>query len=223
MTKSDFYQQEFIRSIVFWGVITCLIGTALTFVPALYLWLVHGVIPPLSAILSGTVTVLGFSAVFWFVEPLAYYPILGIPSTYLAFLSGNISNMRLPCAVIAQEAAGVKAGSEESVVITTLGVGASILVTLLILALGMVIGGHLVAVVPAKVQGAFNYILPAVFGGAFGQFALRDRRLAWIALVLACLMALCQSFIPQWIGVCVSIFGTIFIGLHLAARKAGLH
>ena len=57
----------------------------------------------------------------WFVEPISYFPIVGVAGTYMAFVSGNISNLRIPCAMIAQKAAGVEPGTDRGSIVATLG------------------------------------------------------------------------------------------------------
>lgn len=56
----------------------------------------------------------------WFVEPISYFPVVGAAGTYMAFLSGNISNMRIPCASMAQVAADVEPGTEKDLLLQPL-------------------------------------------------------------------------------------------------------
>lgn len=218
MNKNEIYKNSFIKPIVFWGRLTNILSFFLAFLPAIYMWLVWDALPPFSAISAGSVSViLGFSGVLWLVEPISYFPILGIPGTYLAFLSGNISNMRVPCSAIAQEAASVEEGSPEGAVISVLGVGASVFVNILVMIIGVVIGAKLVASFPPIVSSAFKYILPAVFGGVFGQFALKNFKAAIVAFILACLVTV--SGLPQYIALPCCIFLTIAIGILIEKRK----
>jgi hypothetical protein len=219
MYKNEIYNNNFIKSIVFWGSVTNLIAFFLVFLPAIYLWLVWDALPPASAVISGALSViLGFSGVLWIVEPISYFPILGIPGTYMAFLSGNISNMRVPCSAIAQEAAGVEEGSQEGTVISVLGVGASVYINVIVMIVGAIVGARLVANFPPLVSSALKYILPAVFGGVFGQFALKNFKAAIIAFILACLANI-GGFLPQYIALPVCIFLTIFFGIQMEKRK----
>ena len=84
--------------------------------------------PPSSAIVGGFAAVAITFGWAWIIEPLSYYPVLGVPGTYMAFLSGNISNLRLPCAAAAQEAADVEAGTPQASIISTVAIAASIFV-----------------------------------------------------------------------------------------------
>ena len=104
--KNDYYSGTYIPGIVKWGKITLLLGIFAGFLPALVMAF-RGYMPPVSAIIAGTLMQISVSGAFYIVEPISYFPILGIPGTYLTFLSGNTSNMRVPCSSVAQEAAGV--------------------------------------------------------------------------------------------------------------------
>ena len=72
-----------------------------------------------------------------FVEVITYSPMLGVSGTYLGFFTGNLVNLKVPCAVNAREQAGVKHGSKEGEIISTISVAVSTLVTTVILALGV--------------------------------------------------------------------------------------
>ena len=105
----------------------------------------------------------------WVIEPISYYPVLGPVGTYMAFLSGNISNMRVPCASIAQVSAGVELGSEQGSIISTIGMGVSIIINIIILSVGVIAGSSILAMLPPSVTAALNYLLPALFGALFVQ------------------------------------------------------
>ena len=78
----------------------------------------------------------------WFVEPISYFPIVGAAGTYMAFISGNISNLRIPCAMIAQKAAGVEPGTDRDCSVATLGMAVSMIVNGSILAAGIGAGAE---------------------------------------------------------------------------------
>lgn len=219
--KNETYQKDLIKPVVFWGRITNLLACLLSFLPAIYLWVFYDAVPPLSAVIAASsAVILGFSGVLWIVEPISYFPIMGIPGTYMSFLSGNISNLRVPCSTMAQEAAGVEEGSDEGGVIATLGVGISIIINLAVMVVGVIVGGQIVAAFPPVVHTAFeSYILPAVYGGVFAQFALKNWKAAAIAFLLASVLSL-TSF-PTYVVLPLCIFLTIFAGIFLNNRQKG--
>lgn len=213
MKTNEIYDSGLIKPIVKWGRITNLVACVLSFLPALYLLIFYDATPPIGAVLAASFSVIiGFSGALWIVEPISYYPILGIPGTYMAFLSGNISNLRVPCASIAQEAAGVEEGSQEGSVVSVLGVGVSIIINLLVMVIGVILGSQLLAAFPPIVRAAFSsYVLPAVFGGVFGQFAIKSWKCAVVAIILACAVQMLK--LHSAIGLPVCIFVTIFAGV----------
>ncbi|MBP5653403.1 MAG: hypothetical protein J6X17_08340, partial [Lachnospiraceae bacterium] len=71
------------------------------------------------------------------VEYLIYVPMLGAGGSYLAFITGNLINMKIPCAINARDIVGVKSGTPENEIIATLSIATSSLVTILVLALGV--------------------------------------------------------------------------------------
>ncbi len=100
------------------------------------------------------------------VETFTYVPMLGAGGSYLSFVTGNISNLKLPCALNALEQAGVKANSEEGEVISTIAIAISSIVTTLIIILGVILIVPLTPVLEAPVlQPAFAQMIPALLGG----------------------------------------------------------
>ena len=102
--------------------------------------------------------------VIWFVEPISYFPIVGVAGTYMAFVSGNISNLRIPCAMIAQKAAGVEPGTDRGSIVATLGMAVSIIVNVIILAAVIFAGAQVLQQLPEIVVNALQLLLPALFG-----------------------------------------------------------
>ena len=225
--QQNYYTKTYIPSIIKWGKLTMLLGILLCFGPALVISGIYGYMPPISAIIAGTISQISVSGAFYVVEPISYFPILGIPGTYLTFLSGNTSNMRVPCASVAQEAAGVEMGTEKGSVISTIGIAVSVLVNIVILTLGAVGGNAILAILPVGVQNALNFLLPALYGAVFGQFAIARPKLAVIAVVIAFGMnwLLKNGFLaflpgtPSYAVILVAVFGSIFAGKLLYKKE----
>jgi hypothetical protein len=153
---------------------------------------------------------LTYAVPFFIIEPISYYPTLGDAGTYMSFLAGNISNMRLPCAAVAQAVAGVEEGTKKGELIATVGIAISIWLSIIAVFIGAVATGWIVEFFPPWIQDAFKkFLLPAVFGAVFGQFALRGKRYAPIALVLALVPILLKW--PPYVTIPLAVFGTIII------------
>lgn len=214
--KSTVYG-NFLKSIIFWGRITLLVAMVLSFTPALYLAFFHGIMPEAKTILTAFSMIASILVTSWIVEPIAYFPIVGTSGTYMSWLAGNISNMRVPVSAISQQSAGVQEGTPEGDIISTLGIGMSVLVNLVILFLAAIFGTQVIAALPESVQAAFNYILPAVFGAVLANFAIRDLKLGLFALVVAFVLTYFEM--PTWVTLPVCVFGTIALAILLFKKK----
>lgn len=207
----------FIRRIIYFGRLTLLLALVCSFFPPVYLAVAHGIMPDVSNILKAFSMIASVMAVSWIVEPIAYFPIVGITGTYMSWLAGNISNMRVPVSALAQETAGVKEGTPEGDIISTLGIGISVIVNLVILALAVFFGQQLIASLPAGVQRAFQFILPAVFGAILANFALRDYKLGLFALAVS--FSLTMLKMPSFVVLPACVFGTIAAGIYKFKRS----
>ena len=164
-----------------WGIV---VGVALICVPIL-LSLIFGVMPNGEILLKG---VLATAPMYWavgIVEIFTYVPMLGAGGTYLSFITGNISNLKLPCAIDAMERAGVKASSEEGEVLSTIAIAVSSIVTTLIIIVGVVCIVPLTPLLESPVlEPAFDMILPALFGGLAVVFISKNLKLSIAPIIL---------------------------------------
>ena len=145
------------------------------------------------------------------IETITYIPMLGAGGSYLSFVTGNISNLKLPCALNALENANVKAQSEEGEIISTIAIAVSSIVTTLIIILGVILIVPLTPILSSEtLKPAFDQMLPALFGGLGVVFVSKNIKLA-IAPVL--LMLILFVFVPALnagtVGIMVPV-GVIF-------------
>ena len=119
------------------------------------------------------------------VEFLVYTPMLGAGGSYLAFITGNLINMKIPCAMNAKELVNAKSGTAENEVIATLSIATSALVTILVLALGVLLLIPLQPVLQSPVLApAFDNVVPALFGAMAYKYYRKDPLLALIPLTV---------------------------------------
>ncbi len=116
----------------------------------------------------GTITfILGYWAI-GIIEAVSYAPLLGTGGQYLSFITGNISNLKLPCAINSQNVAKTEKGSEQEEIITTISIAISSIVTTVIIFIGVLILMTPVGnVVTETLRPVTNYVMPAIFGGLF--------------------------------------------------------
>lgn len=158
--------------------------------------------------------ILATAPMYWavgIVEIFTYVPMLGAGGTYLSFVTGNISNLKLPCAVDAMNRAEVKATSEEGEVISTISIAVSSIVTTLIILVGVICIVPLTPILESKIlEPAFEMILPALFGGLAVVFVSKNLKLSIAPIIL---MLILFIFVPQLnagtVGIMVPV-GVIF-------------
>ena len=143
------------------------------------------------------VGLLATAPMYWAVgaiETVTFVPMLGAGGSYLSFVTGNISNLKLPCAINALEQNGVSANSEEGEIISTIAIATSSIVTTIIIILGVICIVPLTPVLEASVlTPAFEQMLPALFGGLGVAFISKNWKIA-IAPIL--LMLVLFIFVP---------------------------
>ena len=156
-----------------WGRIGTVI--ALVYMIALpYIFLgVYDCIPTLGEIFNvATIGILAIYVPVGFSEALSYTPLMGV-STYLGFITGNIMNLKLPCAVNALKLTGKQANTPEGDVVSSIAVAASSIMTVGILTVAALLISFIAPIfeLPA-VQTMSSYLLPALFGSmTLGLFA----------------------------------------------------
>ena len=176
------------------GTIWNLTVAVLLFLFPVVVALIFGVTPDWGALGLGLVATAPMYWVVGVIETVTYVPMLGAGGSYLSFVTGNISNLKLPCALNALEQNEVSASSEEGEVISTIAIATSSIVTTVIIIIGVVLIVPLTPVLsnPA-LQPAFDQILPALFGGLGVAFVSKNWKIA-VAPVL--LMLALFIFVP---------------------------
>ena len=158
------------------------------------------------------------------IETFTFVPMLGAGGSYLSFVTGNISNLKLPCAINALEQNGVSANSEEGEIISTIAIAASSIVTTLIIILGVICIVPLTPILEAPVLApAFEQMLPALFGGLGVAFVSKNWKIS-VAPVL--LMLVLFIFVPALnagtVGIMVPVSVVFTIGVARILYKRGV-
>ena len=164
----------------------CTLVTLLMLVGAPFLMGTYlGALPDLSAVAKAFLSVGLVWTVSSVVEFLIYTPMLGAGGGYLAFITGNLINMKIPCAVNARDIVGAKTGTPENEIISTLSIATSSLVTILVLALGVLLLTPLQPILQSEaLQPAFSNVVPALFGAMAYKYYRSHMDVAVAPLVL---------------------------------------
>ena len=157
-----------------------------------------GAMPDMGAVAKGFLSVGLVWTVSSVAEFLIYTPMLGAGGGYLAFITGNLINMKIPCAVNARDIVGTKTGTAENEIISTLSIATSSLVTIVVLALGVALLVPLQPVLQSPVlQPAFANVVPALFGAMAYQYFRKSVQVAVAPLVV---MSLLFMLVPSLTG-----------------------
>lgn len=207
MKKNLTYLESVHRDGRIWGIIICL----LVFAFPVAVTLVFGAVPEWRALGKAMFATVPMYWAVGIVEIFTYVPMLGAGGTYLSFVTGNISNLKLPCAVDAMERANVKATEEEGEIISTISIAVSSIVTTLIILVGVILIGFIAPILESPVLvPAFDMILPALFGGLAVVFISKNAKLSISPIIL---MLVLFIFVPQLnegtVGIMVPV-GVVF-------------
>ena len=183
-----------------------------------------GAAPDWGALAMGLVAT---APMYWAVgaiETVTFVPMLGAGGSYLSFVTGNISNLKMPCALNALEQNEVSASSEEGEVISTIAIATSSIVTTLIIIVGVILIVPLTPILSAPVlQPAFEQILPALFGGLGVAFVSKNWKIAVAPVIL---MLALFVFIPALdsgtVGIMVPVSVLFTIGVARILYKKGV-
>lgn len=179
--------------------------------------------PSLTAVFKG---LLGVAPIFWtvgIIEVFTYGPMLGSGGSYLAFVTGNITNLKAPSALNAMENARVRPGSEEGEIISTIAIATSSLVTTAVIALGVLGLSFLTPLLNDPVlKPAFDNILPALFGGLAVVYISKNWKIALTPAVFMVVLFLCVPSLSSSVGILVPVGALISIGMARLLYKKGL-
>ncbi len=139
---------------------------------------------------------LGYVAI-GLIEAISYAPLLGTSGQYISFITGNISNLKLPCAVNAQNIAKSKPGSEEQEILTTVSIAVSSIVTTIIILVGLIPLVLFQEQIVTTLNPISPYVIPAIFGGLTMVLAARYFKIAVIpfsACIIICVVGNLLNF-----------------------------
>ncbi|MCR5576803.1 MAG: hypothetical protein K6F56_07330 [Oscillospiraceae bacterium] len=209
--ENNNYMSTWKKSCIRIGSPTNILAAFTAFIPVLYLCNKFDCWPETSLILSAwALTAIAFGA-FYIVEPIAYYASLGMAGTYLSFLSGNIGNMRMPCASLALDVTESEPGTIQAEVVSTMAICGSIITNLIATTAAAFVGTAIVAILPQAINDGLKlYASAAIFGATFGNYALKKPKIAVFGALIPIVCKLIGT-LPAWLTIVLSVFGTVLI------------
>lgn len=210
--ERELYLEKYIERTHVFGRIGLTIGVTLLIIAPFLMGISLDAMPNMSAFWKGFAQIAIVYIPSCIVEFLIYTPMLGAGGSYLGFITGNLINMKIPCALNARDIVGTKAGTPENEIVSTLSIATSSLVTTLVIAIGVLLITPLRPILEADVlQPAFNNVVPALFGAMAFQYFRKGKKLVAIPLTLMTLLFICAPGLISNVGFLMIISGAITI------------
>ena len=186
--------------------------------------LIFGAAPDWGALVVGLIATAPMYWAVGVVETITFVPMLGAGGSYLSFVTGNISNLKLPCAINALEQNEVSASSEEGEIISTIAIATSSIVTTIIILLGVILIVPLSPILEAPVlEPAFAQMLPALFGGLGVAFVSKNWKIAIAPVVLMLILFISVPALNAGtVGIMVPVSVLFTIGVSRILYKRGV-
>lgn len=157
------------------------------------------------------------------IETFTYVPMLGAGGSYLAFVTGNITNLKAPAALNALELMGADVKTEEGEIISTIAIAVSSIITTLIIVLGVVLIVPLTPVLNSPALApAFDQILPALFGGLGVVYIARNWKIALAPVALMLILFLLIPGLGSYVGILVPVGVLTALGVARILYKKGV-
>ena len=173
--------------------------------------------PDWGALVKGLIATAPMYWAVGIVETITFVPMLGAGGSYLSFVTGNISNLKMPCAINALEQNEVSASSEEGEIISTIAIATSSIVTTIIILIGVICIVPLTPILEQKLlEPAFAQMLPALFGGLGVAFVSKNWKISIAPVVL---MLVLFIFIPALDSSTVGIMVPVSVLFTIAVAR----
>lgn len=155
-------------------------------------------------------------------EVITYSPLLGTGGTYIAFITGNLINLKIPCAMNARENAQTEIGTEENEIVSTIAVSVSSIVTTLILAIGVLCITPLTPLLENPVlTPAFKTVVSALFGAMGITYIRKYPKIAILPWALGAILFFCIPSLTSSVSIMVVVLAVIAMGTGLLLYKKG--
>ena len=180
------------------GIITSIFTLILLVAVPFIVASINGVSIDFKGFISGIITVGIIYYPVSLVEFLVYAPLLGTGGSYLSFLTGNVTNMKIPCVMNSQDIAKTIPGTAEHEIVSTMSVAVSAITTTFVVLVGVILLVPLQPILQMpELAPAFDNVVPALFGALGIKYFIKSPRIAFIPLIL--MSALC-IFVPSLIS-----------------------
>ena len=212
--EKQLWLEKFDERTHLYGRIICVVALVMLLAAPFVMGAYLGAMPNLAAFGKGFLAIGLVWLVSCIAEYLIYVPMLGAGGSYLAFITGNLINMKIPCAISARDIVGAKAGTHENEIISTLSIATSSLVTILVLAIGVAAMIPLQPVLESPaLQPAFENVVPALFGAMAYKYYRKNMKIAIWPLVIMSVVFIAVPSLVSSTSFMILPSGAIAIGI----------
>lgn len=219
--------KKYINEMHLWGKVFGFTAAVIICLFPITLMLIYNTAPNWSGVLGGLIAV---APTFWtvgIIEIFTYVPMLGVGGSYLTFVTGNVTNLKVPCLLNSLDSAKTTVDTDQGEVIATISVAVSSIVTTIIIAIGVFI---IMFIAPVKdflqsdfLKPAFNNILPALFGGLGVVYISKNWKISIAPIVLMLILfILIPGLNGGTVGIMVPVGALFTIGVSRILYKKGL-
>ena len=200
-------QKDYVDSVHIWGRVWSIGALLVLFSLPIAISVYYNAWPEANLVFNALLKLVPLYWATAIIEVITFTPMLGAGGAYLSFVTGNITNLKLPCALNAMEQAKVKANSEEGEIISTIAVASSAITTTLIIAVGVILFSPVLDELRSNdaLKPAFSYVSAALFG-ALGASYLKKH---WKISIFPVLVGILILLIMPGFGVSTLLFVTI--------------
>ncbi len=179
--------------------------------------------PSLNSVFIG---LLGVAPIFWtvgLIEVFTYVPMLGAGGSFLGFVTGNVTSLKVPSALNAMDTMDVKPGSDEGEVVSTIAIATSSIVTTIIITLGVLLFAQLEPILSSDALApAFDNILPSLFGGLAVVYVSKNWKISVAPLLFMIVLFILVPSLASSVGILVPVGALIAIGVARILYKKGV-
>lgn len=175
--------KKFNSSIKVLGYVFVTIALICNFIPAVYASITTGIFPKLGELFMLWLAAASAFGVGYFVQPISFFPMANMSGTFMCWIVGNVGEIRIPAATMAQKVTGAELGTPKAQLMSTLGISGSVLVSISLITLFAIIGSSIMPLMPKLVLKAFGFVLPCVLGAVYASLASKNIILGFLIII----------------------------------------
>lgn len=174
---------EFRKIIKNLGMVFVTLALIANFIPAIYVSMMTGTFPSVSELFQLWLAAAAAFGVGYFVQPISFFPMVNMAGSFMVWICGNVGELRVPAAAMAQKVTNCEQGSPKAEIMATIGIAASIFVSVSMITFFAIVGSQIIPLMPQAIMKGFGFILPAVLGAVYADLCGKNLVLGIIVMI----------------------------------------